>query len=270
MTERSADQAAVDSPPSQDDRQDTTRIPLADRLQRRIANADERRSQGANRSNGQGSRSSSRVLPPMPAELTKTEERADQATGERPVMASASAAPTPAPTPAPSQTQTQTQTQRAAQPAPPRSTSDTAAVPVVQDRPAARRTPSAPARAPRRARLRLSRIDPWSVMKVSFLLSIAFGIVTVVSVFLVWSVLGAAGVWDSINNTVSDTVSSGNNVSTFDVTDYLGMSRVLGFTMLVSVIDVILITAIATLGAFLYNMAASLLGGVEVTLAEDN
>jgi hypothetical protein len=127
----------------------------------------------------------------------------------------------------------------------------------------------AAARAPRRARLRLSRIDPWSVMKVSFLLSIAFGIVTVVAVFMVWSVLGAAGVWDSINNTVSDTVSSGNNVSTFDITDYLGMSRVLGFTMLVSVIDVVLITAIATLGAFLYNMAASLLGGIEVTLAED-
>jgi hypothetical protein len=146
---------------------------------------------------------------------------------------------------------------------------NTTAVPVVPGRTAARRTPGAPARAPRRARLRLSRIDPWSVMKVSFLLSIAFGIVTVVSVFLVWSVLGAAGVWDSINNTVSDTVSSGNNVSTFDITDYLGMSRVLGFTMLVSVIDVILITAIATLAAFLYNMAASLLGGIEVTLAED-
>jgi hypothetical protein len=134
----------------------------------------------------------------------------------------------------------------------------------------ARRTPTAAARPARRARLRLSRVDPWSVMKVSFLLSIAFGIVTVVSVFLVWSVLGAAGVWTSVNNTVSDTVSSGSNVSTFDIRDYLGMSRVLGFTMLVSVIDVILITAVATLGAFLYNMAASLLGGIEVTLAEDN
>ena len=106
-------------------------------------------------------------------------------------------------------------------------------------------------------------------MKVSFLLAIAFGIVTVVSVFMVWSVLGAAGVWSSINNTVSDTLSSGNNTSTFNIEDYLGMSRVLGFTMLVSVIDVVLITAIATLGAFLYNMAASLLGGIEVTLAED-
>ena len=37
-----------------------------------------------------------------------------------------------------------------------------------------------------------------------------------------------------------------------------------------SVVDVILITAIATLGAFLYNLSAALLGGIEVTLAEDS
>jgi hypothetical protein len=43
----------------------------------------------------------------------------------------------------------------------------------------------------------------------------------------------------------------------------------MGFTMIVAVVDVVLITAIATLGAFLYNLAATLLGGLEVTLAED-
>ena len=123
-------------------------------------------------------------------------------------------------------------------------------------------------RAPRRARLRLTRIDPWSVMKTSFLLSIALGVVTIVSVFIVWSVLGAAGVWDSINQTVQDIV-GGQDASSFDVTDYVGMSRVMGFTMIVSVIDVILMTAVATLGAFLYNMAAALLGGIDVTLTED-
>jgi hypothetical protein len=249
MTERSAEQAPVQTRP---DRHDTARIPLAERLQRRISAAADERS-----SNGQAGHESARVLPPMPTDLRT--EQASASTTEAP------AAPPAAPQAAPQA--------RTAQPVP------TAAVPeptvqVPVGRPTAattRRTaPAAPARGPRRARLRLSRIDPWSVMKVSFLLSIAFGIVTVVSVFMVWSVLGAAGVWSSINNTVSDTVSSGNNVSTFNIQDYLGMSRVLGFTMLVSVIDVILITAVATLGAFLYNMAASLLGGIEVTLAEDN
>ncbi len=120
----------------------------------------------------------------------------------------------------------------------------------------------------RRARLRLTRVDPWSVMKTAFLLSVAFAIVTVVSVFIVWSVLGAAGVWESINAAVSDVI-GGEEASGFDIENYLGMSRVLGFTMLVAVVDIILLTAIATLGAFLYNMAAALLGGVEVTLTED-
>jgi hypothetical protein len=105
-------------------------------------------------------------------------------------------------------------------------------------------------------------------MKTAFLLSMAFAVVTVVSVLMVWSVLGAAGVWESINATVADVV-GGQESANFDIENYLGTSRVLGFTMLVAAIDVVLITAIATLGAFLYNMAAALLGGIEVTLAED-
>jgi hypothetical protein len=235
MTERSAEQTPVqDRPDTQDN---TARIPLAERLQRRV---------GGSAGNGQAPRESSRVLPPPPPELVEQQAREEEA---RRQAEAATVAPAPVA----------------------REESSPAAVPLSPVAAPARRSTEQrqPARAPRRARLRLSRIDPWSVMKVSFLLSIAFGIVTVVSVFMVWSVLGAAGVWSSINNTVSDTVSSGNQTSTFDITNYLGMSRVLGFTMLVAVIDVVLITAIATLGAFLYNMAASLLGGIEVTLAED-
>ena len=132
---------------------------------------------------------------------------------------------------------------------------------------AVRRAPGQ--KSPRRARLRLTRVDPWSVMKTAFQLAVAFGIVTVVSVFIVWSVLGAAGVWESINATAQDILGD-EAAGTFDVTSYIGTSRVMGFTMLVAVVDVVLLTAVATLGAFLYNMAAALLGGVEVTLAEDH
>lgn len=121
----------------------------------------------------------------------------------------------------------------------------------------------------RRARLRLTQIDAWSVMKTAFLLSIALGIVLVVAVAIVWAVLGAAGVWDSINSIVQQSVGNASGPQ-FDVTDYVGTSRVLGFTMIVAVVDVVLITAIATLGAFLYNLSAALLGGIEVTLAEDS
>ena len=128
-------------------------------------------------------------------------------------------------------------------------------------------SPSQPGRKVRKARLRLSHIDPWSVMKTAFLLSIALGIVTVVAVAVIWSVLGAAGVWESIDSAVGDVV--GGTGTSFAIEDYLGTSRVLGFTMLVAVVDVVLVTVVATLGAFLYNLAAALLGGLEVTLAED-
>ena len=124
------------------------------------------------------------------------------------------------------------------------------------------------ARGVRKARLRLVQVEPWSVMKTAFMLSIAIGIVTVVAVGIVWGVLGAAGLWDSVNSIVQDSVGDSSG-SPFQIQEYLGTSRVLGFTMIVAVADVVLITAIATLGAFLYNMAASLLGGIEVTLAED-
>jgi hypothetical protein len=266
MTERSAEQAPVQTRPDTQDKQqeNTARIPLAERLQRRISAGEERRTNGTS-ANG-ASNQTSRVLPPPPPELVEQQAREAEA---REAAAREARAREVA--------QSQDTDTTAVQPVAPAAREESRSVPtqapvappVVPGATARRTGGTRTSRAPRRARLRLSRIDPWSVMKVSFLLSIAFGIVTVVSVFMVWSVLGAAGVWDSINNTVSDTVSSGNNVSTFNITDYLGMSRVLGFTMLVSVIDVVLITAIATLGAFLYNMAASLLGGIEVTLAED-
>ncbi|UYM07372.1 DUF3566 domain-containing protein [Solicola gregarius] len=127
--------------------------------------------------------------------------------------------------------------------------------------------PTYDAASARTARLRLARVDPWSVMKVSFALSIALAIVTVIAISIVWFVLGAAGVWDAVNSSVASLLS--DNAETFDITEYVGYGRVIGFALLVSAVDVVLITAIATLGAFLYNLAAGLLGGLELTLAED-
>jgi hypothetical protein len=124
-------------------------------------------------------------------------------------------------------------------------------------------------RRPRRARLRLTHVDPWSVLKTSLLLSIALGIVTVVAVAVVWAVLNASGLWDSINQTVGEVVGTQASAD-FKIQDYVGTDRVLGFTMLVAAVDVVLITVVSTLGAFLYNLAAALLGGLEVVLAEDD
>lgn len=123
-------------------------------------------------------------------------------------------------------------------------------------------------RAVRRAKLRLVRLDPWSVTKVTFLLSIAFGVMCAVAVFLIFSIMDASGLWDNVNSTIQSLVKQKGD-DKFDINEYVGMSRVMGITMLIAAVNVVLLTALATLGAFIYNMAASLLGGVEVTLAED-
>lgn len=120
----------------------------------------------------------------------------------------------------------------------------------------------------RKARLRLARIDPWSVMKTSFLFSIAFGVMLVVIATVLWTVLAGSGALEAVDQFLVPLLSDGDSVP-FRLEDYLNTSRVVGFTALVAAIDVVILTAVATLVAFLYNMAATLIGGLEVTLAED-
>ncbi|MFB7993556.1 DUF3566 domain-containing protein [Streptomyces sp. NPDC056002] len=120
----------------------------------------------------------------------------------------------------------------------------------------------------RKARLRVAKADPWSVMKVSFLLSIALGICTVVAAAVLWMVMDAMGVFSTVGGTISEATGS-NESNGFDLQSFLSLPRVLIFTSIIAVIDVVLATALATLGAFIYNLSAGFVGGVELTLAED-
>ncbi len=122
--------------------------------------------------------------------------------------------------------------------------------------------------APRRVKLSVSRVDPWSVMKMSFLLSVTIGIAGVVMITVLWMVLSGMGVFADINRTVEDVLNNSNG-ATFDLMDYIGLGRVVLLSIVIGVIDVILMTAIATLGAFLYNVCSSLVGGLQLTLTDD-
>lgn len=124
-------------------------------------------------------------------------------------------------------------------------------------------------RGSRRARLRVSRVDPWSVMKTSFLFSIAAGIILVVAVYIVWSVIGASGLLDSIDSIVGSVLKSPGESAGFRVEQYVNTEKVMGVTALLACIDVVIITALTTLASFLYNLASTMVGGLEVTLAED-
>jgi hypothetical protein len=128
---------------------------------------------------------------------------------------------------------------------------------------------SAAGRGPRRARLNLKRIDPWSVMKFSFAVSVVLFIVVVVATSVLYLALDAMGVWTEVNNSLKELVSAsgGTDASSsggFRITAW----GVIGTSMLVGAVNVVLFTALATLGAFIYNVCADLVGGVELTLAE--
>ena len=128
-------------------------------------------------------------------------------------------------------------------------------------------TESAPESAvTRQARLSLVHVDPWSVTQLAFVVSTALMIVAVVAVTVFWVVLNVTGVWDNLNDTINSVLSSEDG--TFDVENYLGFGRVVGLTLVLSAINVVLMTALAAIGARLYNAATHLVGGIQVTFRD--
>ncbi|MFC2640133.1 MAG: DUF3566 domain-containing protein [Propionibacterium acidifaciens] len=120
----------------------------------------------------------------------------------------------------------------------------------------------------RKARLRIARFDPWSVMKTSFLFSIAAGIILFIAVWVVWGIISLSGALDQAQEALTALVGSSSG-SGLELSNYVSQWRVLGFTAIVAVLNVVFITAVCTLLSFLYNLAANVIGGLEVTLAED-
>ena len=124
---------------------------------------------------------------------------------------------------------------------------------------------SAASRGPRRARLFVKRIDPWSVMKFSFAVSFVLFFVAIVATAVLYLALDAMGVFNSVNRALSEMIgATGSKNGGFKITalGVIGVAGVLGL------VNVVLFTALATLSAFIYNVCADLVGGIEVTLSE--
>ena len=119
---------------------------------------------------------------------------------------------------------------------------------------------------PRRARLYVSRLDPWSVTKAAFILSLAIGIVLVVAVSAVWFILDRTGVIESLSGTVTDVVGS---TSGLDLITSLGFEQVIGATLILASVEIVLISTLAGLFTILYILTVGITGGVEVVLSED-
>lgn len=116
----------------------------------------------------------------------------------------------------------------------------------------------------RRVKLTLTRVEPWSVMKFSFLVAVAFGVASVVAAALLWNIVDSIGLWDQI--TAIGT--SLNNDQPMPFMEYFEFSKMMSYVVVVSVVNVIVITALGTMLAFLYNIVAALLGGLKFTFTD--
>lgn len=115
---------------------------------------------------------------------------------------------------------------------------------------------------PVRASMQIRRVDPWSVLKASLVLSVALFFVWMIAVAFLYLVLGGMGVWAKLNSNVGDLLNNTNN------SELVSSGTIFGGAALIGLVNIVLLTAMATVGAFIYNLTADMVGGVEVTLAD--
>lgn len=119
-------------------------------------------------------------------------------------------------------------------------------------------------RGPVRASMQIRRIDPWSTLKVSLLLSVALFFVWMITVAFLYLVLGGMGVWAKLNSNVGDLLKNASGSSA----ELVSSGTIFGGAFLIGLVNIVLMTALATIGAFVYNLITDLIGGIEVTLAD--
>ena len=120
-------------------------------------------------------------------------------------------------------------------------------------------------RGPRRARLQLRHVDIWSAFKISLVLSIALFFIWIVAVGVLYGVLGSLGVFDTLNDLFGQIGSASGEESGGDV---VTPGLVFGGAAIIGAINIVLMTALCTVGTFIYNLCSDLVGGLEVTLSE--
>lgn len=122
----------------------------------------------------------------------------------------------------------------------------------------------------RKAHLTVSRVEPWSVMKFSFVVSLVCFIILFVAVAVIYATLSVLGVFDELTSMITALLEGdgGEDELGLNPAAWFSPGRVLGYTGVVGALNIVLLTALATVGSMLYNLVADLVGGVDVTLSE--
>lgn len=113
--------------------------------------------------------------------------------------------------------------------------------------------------ASKQVRLRLVHIDFWSVVKLTFLIGVCGIVIAVVAMALLWMVLVQTGVFEQVNSLLNDVTGDDAGVT---VSSFVSFGPLMGFTLVVAALNCVAATALAAVGAFLYNLSVRLTGGL--------
>ena len=124
-------------------------------------------------------------------------------------------------------------------------------------RPAATRRP--PKRVVRRHTV-VRRLDPWSVLKLSFVFYLFLLVVLLLGLGVLWAVIDRLGIIEQ----------AFEFMETLDLPVVeLDFANLALTAALIGLLQVVFLTALNVFLAFLYNLVSELIGGLKVTLAEE-
>ena len=114
----------------------------------------------------------------------------------------------------------------------------------------------------RKTRVMVKRVGPWSVFKFSLLFFFCVMIIVLVALTILYNILSAIGVIDSIAKSVDDLLYEQRGV--FHVNGFWLFSRAFA----VGLVMVVFWSLVKLLVTFMYNLISDLVGGLEITLTE--
>ncbi len=116
-----------------------------------------------------------------------------------------------------------------------------------------------------RVRRIIRKVDPWTVLKVSFVFNFIISLTIVLGFSILWVLLVNAGVPQGLEEIARRLALLDDNASLVGNIEVL-FSSVLFF----ATVYLLTQTAITTLGAFFYNLISDLVGGIEIIVLEES
>ena len=118
--------------------------------------------------------------------------------------------------------------------------------------------------APRRTKVVVRRVGPWSVLRFSLFFYFCMMLAGWVGLFIVYKFLGSIGVLHSFEDFMRKL--SGGNTHWENWSFHTGW--IFSRLFMIGLVMVVFGSIVNLIGAFLYNLLAEFLGGIELTLAE--